>query len=317
MVKRELILKLAKVVIAVAWTDGQISNEEVNSLKDLLFSMRRSGFDEVNQFNAREWAQLEMYLESPVDTMERDRLVADLQDALRTQGDKEMAKAALQRMAEADDIITDDEKDVLEQIGAAIEAVEVGMVGGLKRVLDIAIQRRSTAVAHAPNREDYFDDFIKNKVYYRVNQQLEKDQKRLAISDQELKKLGLIGGLMAKIAHLDRVVTADEIEGIINIIQESWGLSVEEASFVAEVAVSAVDVTYDTFRMMRQIATTTSVEERRQVLTTLFAVAASDGDMAQEEVEEIRLIARGLDLTHRDFIDAKLEVLGLNRPGAA
>jgi len=37
--------------------------------------------------------------------------------------------------------------------------------------------------------------------------------------------------------------------------------------------------------------------------------------MSIDEIEEIRVIARGLNLTHRDFIDAKLKVLGQERPG--
>jgi len=32
-----LILNLAKVVIAAAWVDGEIDHEEINNLKDLLF----------------------------------------------------------------------------------------------------------------------------------------------------------------------------------------------------------------------------------------------------------------------------------------
>lgn len=121
---------------------------------------------------------------------------------------------------------------------------------------------------------------------------------------------------MAKIAHLDRQVTPEEYIGITRIVRRNWGLSEEEATFVTEVAVTAIDVTYDTFRMIRELTTTSTVDERRQILTTLFAVAALDGDMTLEEIEEIRVIARGFDLTHRDFIDAKLKVLGVSRPGA-
>jgi uncharacterized tellurite resistance protein B-like protein len=69
--------------------------------------------------------------------------------------------------------------------------------------------------------------------------------------------------------------------------------------------------------MMRELVTETSEEERRRVINALFAVGAADGDLSFEETEEIRLIARGLNLTHKDFIDAKLQVLGERRPGSA
>jgi len=315
MSEREIILKLARVIIAVAWSDGEMSNDEVNCLKDLLFTMRQSGFDDVLQISGQEWARLDMYIETPVDEAERARLVADLQNALRSPDEKQFALNALQRMAEADGVVSDGEKDAVAAISEAIESVEMGFLGGLQRVVGGAMQRRADAVAGAPNREAYFDDFIKNKVYYSVSQRLRENDRELNISDEDLRTLSLVGGLMAKIAQLDRQVTEAEFESMINIIQTNWNLGLEEATFVTEVAVSSIDVTYDTFRMMREIATGASIEERQRVLVTLFAVANSDGDMSFDEVEEIRMIARGLDLSHKDFIDAKLKVLGERRPG--
>ena len=81
---KDLILKLARVLIAVSWADGQVSNEEINSLKDLLFRLRASGFDDSIQFSAQEWARLDMYIETPVGDEERTRLVVDLQNSLRS-----------------------------------------------------------------------------------------------------------------------------------------------------------------------------------------------------------------------------------------
>jgi uncharacterized tellurite resistance protein B-like protein len=311
--ERDLILKLARVIIAVAWADGEISNEEINCLKDLLFSLRKSGFDEVMQFNAREWARLDMYIETPVDQDELQRLVVDLQNSLSSPQQKQLALQALQSMVEADGVVTDDEKDVLLAIQEAIESVGVGGIGGLQRLLGGAMKRRAKAVAGAPNREAYFDDFIKNKVYYSVSQRLQADGRNLDISDEDLRKLSLVGGLMAKIAYQDRQVTDSEMAQMIEAIEANWELSKDEATFLAEVAVSSVDVTYDAFRMMRELVTSTTIEERRRVVEVLFAVAAADGDISFDETEEIRLIARSLELSHREFIDAKLRVLGEER----
>lgn len=313
---RDILLKLARVIIAVAWTDGEISNEEINCLKDLLFSMRRSGFDEVMQFSGQEWARLEMYIETPVDAAERERLVVDLQNALSSPQQKQTALLALQNIVDADGFISESEREVVKEIREAIESVEVGMLGGLQRLVGGAMQRRAAAVAGAPNREAYFDDFIKNKVFYSVSEKLRDDNRELDISESDLRKLSLVGGLMAKIAQMDREVTEAEFNRMVEVITKNWNLGIEEATFVAEIAVSAVDVTYDIFRMMRELATSTSEAERRRILVVLFAVGAADGDLSYEETEQIRLISRGLDLTHKDFIDAKLEVLGERRPGS-
>jgi uncharacterized tellurite resistance protein B-like protein len=303
---KDLILKLARVLIAVAWADGQVSNEEINSLKDLLFRLRASGFDDSIQFSAQEWARLDMYIETPVGDEERARLVVDLQNSLRSAADKRLVAEALQRLVEADGQVSPEEWELVAQIQADVESVGVG---GLQRLLGGAMQRRRAAVAGAPNREKYYDDFIKNKVFYAVGQRLQVDPADLGLSEQELRRLSLVGGLMAKIAHLDRQVTDDEFANMVAIFQDIWGVTREAATFVVEVAISAVDVTYDTFRMMRELATAASVEERRHVIELLFAISAADGAMSLDEIEEIRVIARGLNLTHKDFIDAKLKIL--------
>lgn len=309
MAQKDLIMKLAKVIIAVAWADGEITNEEVNSLKDLLFQLPQIGRGAGIQLSGREWARLEMYMETPIDAAERARLVAELQDALRSSRDKKLVGEALRSVAEADGAITEDEEIVLAEIETAVETASVGLLGGLERLVGRSIQQRNEAVAGTPDREHFFEDFLKNKVYYSLRQRLPHEDVDLDLSHEELRTLGLAGGLMAKVAHADQGVTDEERKAMVEAIQAHWPLGDAQADFVVEVAVSAVDVTYDTLRMMRQLASRTMPEERRHLLAALFAVAVADGDIGHDEHEEIRHIARSLHLTHRDFINAKLEVL--------
>jgi len=39
MSSNELIMDLSKLMIAAAWVDGELSNDEINALKDLLFTI--------------------------------------------------------------------------------------------------------------------------------------------------------------------------------------------------------------------------------------------------------------------------------------
>lgn len=307
---KQFVMTLARVIIAAAWADDEITNEEVNSLKDLIFHLRQSGFDDVNQLNAQEWARLEMYIETPVSEEERARLVVDLQNALTSKEQKAMARQTLERVMEADGIVSESEKEVLAEIEKAIDSVETGFFGDLERLVGGAVKRRTKAVSDAPNREMYFDDFIKNKVFYSLCQRLQIDSSDLKIPEDELRTLSLVGGLMAKIAYVDKEVTDTELEGITKAIQEIWEVSAQLAAFVTEVAVTAMDDTYDTFRMMRELMESTSERERRKFLDVLFAVANADGQISYDETEEIRKISRGINLTHKDFIDSKLRILG-------
>jgi uncharacterized tellurite resistance protein B-like protein len=93
-----MILTLGKVIIAAAWADGEVSPEEVNSLKDLLFHLPG--------LTGREWANLEMYIESPVGEAERARLVIQLTEQISSGSDKTLALHALDGLVSADGVIT-------------------------------------------------------------------------------------------------------------------------------------------------------------------------------------------------------------------
>lgn len=307
MAKPQLIMTLAKVIIAAAWADGEISHEEINSLKDLLFRLPN--------LEARDWASLEIYIDSPVGPEERLRLTDTLSRAMSSRADKELALGALDDLVHADGELPEAEEKVAEEIRQSIEEADVGLIGGIGKLVMGSIQRRSEAVAAAPNREAYLEDFIKNRVYYGVRRRLDESDDQPDLPDSDLRKLSLAGGLMARIAHIDREVTKGEIEAMERAMQENWRCTTEQAALVAEVAVSAVAEDMDFYRMAREFFTCTTEVERVQFLDVLFAVADGDGMVSTPETEGIRRISMNLKLTHRQFIDAKLKIPRDRRTG--
>jgi len=249
---------------------------------------------------------LEMYIEAPVGADERARLVADLQDAIQSPAEREYVLNALQQMALADGVSGTDEQQVINEISEAVRQTDVGILDGLNRLLGRSLSRRSAAVAQAPNRDAYFDDYLKNKVYYETNRILQEEGRSLDLSDAELRKLGLAGGLMARIAKVDEVVSESEFETMVQIIADIWEVDKDTAVFIANVAVSSLGLTYDYYRMTREFATSTTLEERRRFLVALFLIAGVDDGVSFDETEEIRLVQQGLNVTHEEFINAKL-----------
>jgi len=304
---RTLILALARVIIATAWVDGEITAEEVNSLKDLLYQLPNIGYEGGLQMSGREWSRLEMYLESPIDAAERQRLIADLQYQLRSNRDKKLVMDALDDMAHIDGDISAAEEALITDIKAAIRDVDVSLFGNLGRLVSGAVSRRSSA-ANAPNRERFFEDFIQNKVFYAVSQRLQRDNINLNLSEKELRRLSLAGGLLARIAHVDEEVVPGEVEAMIAALRAHLGVDEETAVFISEVAISPAAHNLDLLRTARQFASATPRSARVHFLDMLFAVSIADGFAAQDEIEEIRAIAKSMQLTHKEFITAKLKI---------
>ena len=298
MSKESLILALAKVLVAAAWADGELTHEEVNSMKDLLWRLP--------QLTARRWASLQIYLEAPVGEAERMRLVEELQYALRRPEDRQLVLRTLDQMVHADGQVTEEEERVAAEIREAIEGVDVGL---LSRLVKGMTQRRSEAAAAAPNREEHLEDFIQNKVYYGVRRRLALGEAELDLDERALRTLSLAGGMMAQVTQVDPDVTDEQVAAMVDALQQHWHLTPEQAAFVVGVAISESATVLDPYRLARRFAQACGREERIAFLEVLFAIAAADGKLSHEETEEIREISRWLKVSHSDFIRAKLKVL--------
>jgi uncharacterized tellurite resistance protein B-like protein len=301
---RKLMETLAKVIAAAGWADKSLSSDEIENLKDLLFQFQRSVID------PREDAMFEMYIKSPVDVAERERLVAELRETLWSEEDISYVNTALARMVEADGEVTEQEQELLDQIQSSIESVDTGLFGDLGRLVRGALQRRSQAVRNAPNREKYFEDFLKNRVYYEVRRRLDLINSDIMIPDQELRKLSLVGAMMAHVARVDQIILEDEVEKIISILQTTWGLSQEAAAFVRQCAIADVSRDFDYLRLTREFTELTTAAERNKLLELLFAVANADGYVSDEELQEITYLADYFLLSSDRVNKALLKVTG-------
>jgi len=200
------------------------------------------------------------------------------------------------------------ERAVVEEIMSSIQDARVGRMSRWSLFTRGKVNNQSQAMQAAPNREQYLDDFVKNKIYYDVSHRLAHDNIPTQISENELRRLSLAGGLMARVAYVDREVTQAENQVILLALQKYWGISQVEAAVVVEMAASEVSRGLDYYRLTRQFFEVTTEDERVHFLDALFAVAAGDRMASFDEIEEIRTIANGLLLSHKQFIDAKLRL---------
>jgi uncharacterized tellurite resistance protein B-like protein len=282
---RKLMGTLAKVVAAAGWADRTLGSDEIENLKDLLFQFQRSVID------PREDAMFEMYIKSPVSVAERERLVEELRETVWSEEDKTYVLFAVKRMVESDGQVREEEQEMLEQLQVSVDAVNTGLFGDLERLVRGAMQRRSQAVSHAPNREKYFEEFLRDKVYYEVRRRLDLIKSDITIPDPELRKLSLVGGMMGHVARVDHIIIENEVETIASILETTWGLSREAAVFVMRCAIADVSRDFDYLRMTREFTELTTAAERNKLLELLFAVANADGHVSDEELLEITYLA--------------------------
>ena len=184
---------LAKVIIAAAWADGSLSPDEVISVKHLLLLVR--------DLTAVQWQTLEIYLDSPVDEAERARLVDELKAITRTPETRQAVFESLDDVIRADGNVSPQEEQVLAQVKAALAQDDQGFFSGLSQL--IGKTKRQSSPAN--NREIYLEDYVKNRVYYRVERRT--GLNHLNIPDGDLRRLCMIAGLVARVAKVTEDVS--------------------------------------------------------------------------------------------------------------
>ncbi len=284
---RDLIMALAKVIIAVAWADHELDEEEIESLKDGVHNLG-STFDMGSQLSGHEWEQLKMYMESPVDQEELDQLVINLQNAIRNADEKELVLNSLDNIVKSDGEVTEEEQDALDEIKASIDDVGTG-VGRMGWAVRKSMGRRSKKAQSAVT----------------LGSSVISSNGELDMSNEDLRRLVLAAGLMARVAYVDREVLAEENQLMEDVMKAYWKASPKESSFVAKVVIDEGTAKVDQVRLMREFTEVYDKFERAKFLEVLFGVAISDGDISMEEDREIEKIGRGIGLLNKEFVDAK------------
>ncbi len=293
-------MDVAKLLIAAAWADGELQNEEINSLKDLIFSLEG--------VNAEQWARLEIYMDSPVTDDERKALLNKVLNGIRTQEDKAIVIETLERMIQADGVIGKKEAEVLEELTKNIVSVKTGMWSSFSNLAKGLLNKRNTAYKTAIHRERNLDDYIKNTVYYQLISDAKGKGVEIQLPEEKIRKVCLAAGLMAKVAAVDSEISDEEKEAIKGHLSKLWGLSDAEAELITEISCCRVLQGLDYFRLTRSFFECTSNDERKLFLAFLFQIANACKKTSYDETEEIRRISHSLKLSHQDFIAAKITI---------
>ena len=307
MADKRFILELGKLLIAAAWADGNLSTTEINGLKELLFQLP--------DISGEEWMELELYMASPVGEAERQRLLDRVLGRMGSAEDKALALEAIGKLMPSDASEGDQQAEVVQQLRDDLEQGSGGFMEHLRRPFRRMLNLRGEHYTEEHDRESRLEDFIKNTIYFQVTMELRDRGITFDLPDVDIRKLCLAAGLMARVAGVDHVVSVEETKVMGEVLQRHWKLQEEQAQLVAEISHHRIFRGLDSVRLVNRFKELTTRTERKEFLHCLFEVANAVDQTAFEEIEEIRSIVKGLDLTHQDFLDAKLAISREDRGG--
>ncbi len=115
--------------------------------------------------------------------------------------------------------------------------------------------------------------------------------------------------LFVEIARIDEKFTDAEMETILSILKEKYGLSQGHADALIAEAEKELDKSVDLWQFASLINANYSNEEKIEIIETLWRIVYVDGKMDEHEHYLMNKLQNLLRLTHRQLITAKLKVL--------
>ena len=115
--------------------------------------------------------------------------------------------------------------------------------------------------------------------------------------------------LFVEMARIDEEFTKAEMETILAIVQERYGLSREHADALVAEADKELDKSVDLWQFARLINENYSADEKIEIIEILWRMVFVDGKMDRYEHYLMNKLKSLLRLSHDQLIAAKLKVL--------
>jgi Uncharacterized protein conserved in bacteria len=284
MMARSDALALLKVLLAAAWADAKVTNSETNYIKAL-----------ARRFELRDedWLELEPYMEDPPSETETDALFRDLLSRVASPAGRKEIVQHIEGILNADAQLSAEEHDFLEQYALIIREAST---------VELLVKRMRGFFNKAPAKHVVdLDEFVKNKILYKFKRRVADSQ-----ITPELRRLCVLGGLMGMVAQADGEIEQTEMEEIRKQLQFRGRFDSEQLDVLMSIIAEESARGLDRSRLISEYAGNATFDQRVELLDLLFAVAAANGALTHAELEELRGMSAALNLSHRQYIDAKV-----------
>ena len=115
--------------------------------------------------------------------------------------------------------------------------------------------------------------------------------------------------LFLEMGRIDETFTQEEMDTILTILKEKYGLSQEHADALVAEADKELAESVDLWRFARLINENYTIDEKIEIIEILWQMVYVDGKMDKYEHYLMNKLKNLLRLSHDQLIDAKLKVL--------
>ena len=115
--------------------------------------------------------------------------------------------------------------------------------------------------------------------------------------------------LFVEMARIDESFTAEEMTMVVDIMEDKYGLSAEDAKALIAAAEAELQASVDYWQFARLINENYTMDEKVAIIEMLWRIVYKDGHLDKHEDYLMHKLAKLLRLHHQQLIAAKKKVL--------
>ncbi len=292
-----------KAVVGAGWLDKAVTAETLNVLKTYL---RR-----VNMCQ-EETVGLKPFLSRVIREREAHELVDDYVRWNYRAEPHERNRAILA----ISDLVEDDDADESDDRFLANVRILTGPFQDsedfLVRVAEV-MKQGGIAEPVATRRTDDLDEFVRTRIMHSVKSKMLDLRLGGDLSPREVAYVTSLSALLGRIAHADDDFSEEEKQEISGLLKESTSLSHDDIDVIMATIIDDTLRGLDLKSVTRTFYNLSTPEQRETLLNCLYLVAGADGHIEHAEIEEIKRIAVGLNMSHGDILRAKANAMSIVR----
>jgi uncharacterized tellurite resistance protein B-like protein len=288
---------LGKLLIAAAWSDGQVNREELNCLKSLILQMPNITFDD--------WRKLKIYLAYPISTLEQDSIVREFVSKVYNGKHRKRALQAIITIIEADGSITIEEKSFAKEINSAINKDSSGLLRKIKFFLFKSSILSEKGWQNNSGRDRMIHEFFDNPIYFVFRKAILKEKLAIPHSKPSLQRICLFSGILCWFAQIeDGNICLEEEQKILEILMTRCELDKHLANCILKVA-SKVDVSeMHLSELVGSLHESSTKDDCEEFFEDVVNMVILDGDLSIKELECVRTVALYLKIDSSSWYQA-------------
>ena len=288
---KEYLMSLAKLIVLMAWADGEIHKDERRIIDSLL--------EEFPELGDEEHAILRLYMEYELGSGEQRAILNEFFALCKTKEERDFAMRLLNKVAKADGTVDERERKIYQFIDTETK----------KNTKFLAkLKKKQIPISATKGRERDLKSYLENPIYFLLKKKAESIEMNEIGNLSQLKSLTIFAGIVSAVIQSDDDVSPDECALLKAQLEKHWHISSPLAWRLVDVILKHEVEEDELERYCNSFNDLHSSEDILDLFTVLVEIVKSDGLIHAAEQKILRQIAGNLGIdekTSKELIPAR------------